>query len=356
MDSAVASDPEAAKKLPLTNHGEGRIKKAVKYDLGAGCRLVTMQDTGFVFLCYVGDHEDCEKWLESHRGLNVRAGEDCKPLVTYQSVDIAKPEQRLSRDMGFTPKPLVELLEERLKNALLDSVPFRVGSKIAQTEVHVDDDEIIGMVEGIDDKDRQRLVFDTLILLRADDVEGASRRVKSFLGETKLIESLAQEGIALLDSMDFQHIRVDSEQYRELIENYSRHADMKDWMLFMHPDQQKFVDADYPGPTKLSGVSGSGKTCVVIRRAISLAERYPERRILVLTLNRSLATLIEALVEKAAPSSVRSRIEVKPFFRLGQELLRIPSNLTTRRTSTMMSLGSRRNISMKSGGSSTVAN
>ena len=40
-----------------------------------------------------------------------------------------------------------------------------------------------------------------------------------------------------------------------------------DWFLFTHPDQQEIVDYDFTGPTKLS-ISGSGKTCIVIKRAL----------------------------------------------------------------------------------------
>jgi excinuclease UvrABC ATPase subunit len=49
--------------------------------------------------------------------------------------------------------------------------------------------------------------------------------------------------------------------------------------------------------TAVTGVSGSGKTCVLIHRAIRLAHKYPDEPILVLTLNAALAALIESLVD-----------------------------------------------------------
>lgn len=69
------------------------------------------------------------------------------------------------------------------------------------------------------------------------------------------------------------------------------------------------------------GVSGSGKTCIVIQRAIYLAKKYPNEKILVLTLNKPLAVLIENLVNQLAEDEVISQIKVKPFFAVGQELL-----------------------------------
>jgi len=313
--------PEVLAKLPVTNHGESRVKKAVKYDLAGACRLVTIQDSGFVFLCFVGDHEESDRWLEKNRGLTVRVDSGCKPLVTFESIDISQPEQRLERDMGFSSKPLLDLLNLELQDVVLSGLPRTVARRAERADVAITDDEIEALTNDVADQRQRSALFDALILLRADDAEGASRRVKAFTGELLPVAEVVTPATELVDSSDFQYIRVDSEHYRRLIEHYARNADFREWMLFMHPDQHRFVVDDYAGPTKLSGVSGSGKTCVVVRRAIALAGKYPGERILILTLNRSLATLIETLVDKAALPSLREQIDVLPFFKLCQSLL-----------------------------------
>ena len=53
----------------LTKYGENRIKNCQKYDLGGGCRLVTVQKDACIILLYVGSHEETDKWLESKKGL-----------------------------------------------------------------------------------------------------------------------------------------------------------------------------------------------------------------------------------------------------------------------------------------------
>ena len=321
MIDDLKGDQEALSRLPVTNHGESRIKKAVKYDLTGACRLVTVQDTGFVFLCFVGDHEDSDRWLDKNRGLTVRVDAGCKPVASFESFDIKVPEQRLDREMGFNNKPLLELLDEGLQDALLRGLPRNVARRAERAEVFINDDEIEALTDDVANQDQRAALFDVLIQLRADDVEGATRRVKAFTGELQRVADAAEPTTELADSSDFQYINVDSEHYAKLIEHYARNADFREWMLFMHPDQQRFVSESYAGPTKLSGVSGSGKTCVVVRRAIALAEMYPDQKILVLTLNRSLATLIEMLVDKATLAELRKRIEVRPFFSLCQSLL-----------------------------------
>ena len=317
-------DDELRAKLPITNNGENRIKKAIKYDLGTNaCRLVTVQNEGYIFLCFAGTHEDADKWLDRNRGLTIRVDGRSKPLATFESIDIAQPEQRLHGDMGFTSKALLSLLDERHQDELLRGLPRKLMNQIAEAEVFISDDEILALADQVSDEEQKIAIHDVIVELRADNIKDATNRVRAYVGELKTVAAAieANPEPRLIDSSDFQHVRVDSEHYRRLIEHYAAHADFKEWMLFMHPDQQQYVDANYGGPTKLSGVSGSGKTCVVVRRALVLAEKYPGEKVLILTLNRSLATLIRALVDTAALPETRDRIEVQPFFRLCQTLL-----------------------------------
>lgn len=53
----------------LTKHGEKRIKKCRKYDLGGGFRLITLQQGVRVFILFLGTHDECQRWLENHSRL-----------------------------------------------------------------------------------------------------------------------------------------------------------------------------------------------------------------------------------------------------------------------------------------------
>ena len=66
--------------LSVTNHGETRLRNCVKYDLGDGWRLVTRQTERTCGFLFIGDHEDTERWLESHRGedFGVKDGATCQ--------------------------------------------------------------------------------------------------------------------------------------------------------------------------------------------------------------------------------------------------------------------------------------
>ncbi len=50
-----------------TKHGELRIDKCRKYDLGSGYRLICVEQDEDLFITYVGDHDDCDRWIENNR-------------------------------------------------------------------------------------------------------------------------------------------------------------------------------------------------------------------------------------------------------------------------------------------------
>lgn len=52
----------------LTCHGEARLEKAVKFDLGAGYRMVSVRAGDELLMLFAGSHDDCDRWLERNRG------------------------------------------------------------------------------------------------------------------------------------------------------------------------------------------------------------------------------------------------------------------------------------------------
>ena len=73
--------------------------------------------------------------------------------------------------------------------------------------------------------------------------------------------------------------------------------DMDKWQLFLHPSQQKLVDADYKGTMKVSGGAGTGKTVAALHRLKHLSGNS-EAKILFTTYTRTLRENLEELVRK----------------------------------------------------------
>jgi superfamily I DNA/RNA helicase len=314
---------EDLKKFPITNHGEGRIKSCVKFDLGDGYRLITQQAKKCIVFLFAGNHESCEDWLNRNRGLEIAFDMEAGTLRPIYKSDPARGVV-----VSPTPKPshgpILEKLSASRVDELLDGVPPRTLMKLSQLSGTVSAHEIQSICEDIPMQNRKNLVQDVLCHLSADDVENAELRLDEFLGRTKTIESSGvAEILAVKDGDTIRRLVVGSEEYDEWLKRFSLEGDHLEWMLFMHPEQERIVDEDFEGASQLSGVSGSGKTCIAVRRALRLAGSGADEKVLLVTLNRSLAGLISKLADAAADSDdVRSRIKVTSFFELCQELLR----------------------------------
>lgn len=81
---------------------------------------------------------------------------------------------------------------------------------------------------------------------------------------------------------------------------------IEDWMVFLHPDQQRLVRRPFSGPARVRGAAGTGKTVVAMHRAKHLAETYPGERILFTTYVNNLPSVLETLFERFAPDHAAS--------------------------------------------------
>lgn len=312
----AAGDANPLKGLKTTNHGETRLKKCTKYDLTGACRLVTVKDNGIVILLFVGDHDDEEKWLNANRGKKFVVDDQGRLDFIPEMSGTLGPGERTEITTEYTKGKLFELLSDAEFDELVDGVSRSTIRSIEDLHAFSSDDDVFDAIENIIDAVKQKLVLDVLVALKAGDVAGAQRRLAYERGDfSDLSDGVVEESERIFS------IPKNDPAYAELFAHFVKTADYKQWMLFMHPEQQEIVEKDFTGSAKLLGVSGSGKTCVVVKRAIRLAEKYPEENILIVTLNRSLAGLIRELVDVVALDSVKDRVQVKPFFTVCQEYL-----------------------------------
>ena len=65
------------------------------------------------------------------------------------------------------------------------------------------------------------------------------------------------------------------------------------WAVFLHPTQRATVERSYNGPARVAGSAGTGKTVVALHRAVHLAMRGDEPRVLLTTFSDPLAYALE---------------------------------------------------------------
>jgi superfamily I DNA/RNA helicase len=314
---------EILSKIPLTNHGESRIQHCIKYDLPGRCRLVTIKNNGWIVLLYFGSHDEVEGWIDKNRGLQVAIEDLDKGLYeVFVSENINDPDARINPESDFSGGKLFEKLKHYYKD-ISANLPALIKRIIERFDTSVEEDEILEASTAIADPSLGDVVFDVFMLLRAGMIDEAKNRINAYKDQLTLLQDLEEEKVQEVMSND-QFLKIDdldAEDMHLLMNN----KDWLEWMLFMHPAQKVVVDKDFNGSARLLGVSGSGKTCVVVRRAIRLAKKYPGEKILILTLNQSLSGLIVGLVDKLikalGENEIKEYIVIKSFWELCKELV-----------------------------------
>ncbi len=94
------------------------------------------------------------------------------------------------------------------------------------------------------------------------------------------------------------------------------------WAVFLHPAQRRLVDRDYNGPARISGSAGTGKTIVALHRAVAVAGRHPQARVLATTFSKALANELRIRLRTLTSNEpeIADRIAVHPVTGIGYDL------------------------------------
>jgi hypothetical protein len=209
-------------------------------------------------------------------------------------------------------------------DSLLGHLAFREVHPLREIRAGSPDGAIRAFIAQISDETLRYALFDILVLLNNGSIEEAKNRALHHLGKFKSIAELSTDELLEIDMGDgTRKVELGSKEYNEWVSRFIEANHPFDWFLFMHPEQEKHVAADYSGPAKLSGVTGSGKTSIAVKRAVRLAREYKDEKILLLSLNRALCEFISEIVDYACGSdtALRSTIEVNSLFSICRGLL-----------------------------------
>lgn len=304
----------------LTKHGESRIRNCVKYDLSGGYRLVCITQDEYILFLYAGSHDDCDRWINNNRGLRFVMDKQTKRISRIQEIEAKAPlPQKAPQAIVNTDTPLLEQLDD----ADIDILPLKVSDirRLSTLTCASGDEELLNAVESISEEMRDT-VLSVLLALRDRELENALGLIHSYGGKCvgfdehpELIEEAVGAEINSEDIIDLRELSED-----EII-HLLKSADFEDWMLFLHPDQKEVAYSNFERPVLLRGISGSGKTSVIIHRANHLAEKYSNDKVGIFTLNEALASLIDDLLNQICPENHRSRIIVKSIHDLCREII-----------------------------------
>lgn len=94
------------------------------------------------------------------------------------------------------------------------------------------------------------------------------------------------------------------------------------WTVFLHPAQRQWVERDYSGPARISGSAGTGKTIVALHRAVHLARKYQDSRVLLATFSEALASALGTKLQNLISNQPRlaERLEIHSMEAIGKRL------------------------------------
>jgi len=314
----------------ITKHGENRIEHVVKYDISNDAhRLVTVHSDNCIYLLFVGAHEETERWLDRNRGLKITASKERKRItvthVTEGTSDqwrpITHPQPELLADINvpfFSQIPGF-VLSDWIIEPFLKRIILRWNAETLDDEVN----EALAMLEK-SDPEVATLIFDLVCEMRENRLDAAIARIETLKEEAVAVQTDRKlEAEAINDDINADQLLSLTGLSEQEIQRLFNPSEFERWMIFLHPEQKRIVETDYDRPAVLTGVSGSGKTCVVVHRARRLAKKYPGERIGVLTLNRSLARLINNLLDSLCTPVERENIHVLAFYDYFKQLINV---------------------------------
>lgn len=271
-----------------------RDPRFVSVRVNLDIRLIVHQSQESLLVCYVDHHDNAYQWARRRK------------LETHPTTGAAQ---------------LVEVRETVQEIVIPSYVPgTRQKPKLFED---ISDDKLLGFgvppewLKGVRDANEDNV----LELAEHLPVEAAEALLELATGGTPVVAEIAAPITSPFDHPDaLRRFRIMSEA--EDLESALEYPWEK-WTVFLHPMQQQIVSANYPGPARVYGSAGTGKTVVALHRAVYLAKNNPDDRVLLATFSDTLANALQTKLRRLLYNQPKlgEQIEVYAMDAIGERLL-----------------------------------
>jgi superfamily I DNA/RNA helicase len=289
------------------------------HNLTRSYRLLVIHHHGKNYLVKVCTEDEAVAWIASNAGL-LYTVDTITGKIQPTMVDL-----ELSHSFAEPTKDNIPFIERVAEDLTEAEIPPEVLLPVALVNENTTLEERLDALSGIEDPAAKEMAKDVIELLRQGKRDQAIARIKLYSDQAVPISEAPELQEAALTSVENSEVLVDWKNLTaHELEQLIRSVPEDKWMLFLHPGQIEVTNEDFAKTAVLTGVSGSGKTAVLMHRAKRMAQKYPAERVLVLALNKSLATMISRNLDALCGDEERARIHVLSFHdyleRLLQEL------------------------------------
>ena len=259
-------------------------------------RLIVHRTSSSLLLCYVAHHDDAYHWAE-RRKLETHPKTGAAQLVEIRELvrEITIPKY-VEAEPQPVSKPL--LYADIPENDLLG---YGVPSEWICEVREATEDTILDLAEHLPS-------------------EASEALLELATGGQPQVARAAQA-----DEDPFQH--PDAQRRFRVISNVEEleralEYPWEKWMVFLHPAQRELVERDFNGPARTSGSAGTGKTIVALHRAVFLAKKHRNARVLLTTFSDPLAAALRHRLRRLISNEPRlaERLEVHAITAIGRRI------------------------------------
>ncbi len=260
-------------------------------------RIIVHRTESSLMLCYVDHHDKAYDWAE-RRKLEIHPKTGAAQLVEIRECVREVPVIRhITEDRSTLSKPILskDITDDEL---LSYGVP---REWLADVRV-ADEDSLLELVEHLPAEAAEALL------------ELATGGKPQFYGVPTGIEPFNHP-----DALRRFRVLENQAELEQALE-----FPWDKWSVFLHPAQHDWVQKDFNGPARVSGSAGTGKTVVALHRAVYLARKYPDSRILLATFSEALANSLRIKLRCLVSNQpqLAERIDVYAMDALAERLYR----------------------------------
>jgi hypothetical protein len=219
-------------------------------------------------LLYIDHHNEAMAWAQNKKFAwnNYTNSFQVTTVTMEESVIQAAPSIEEAAFSKYSDEQLLKIGVPEHQIALVRSV--RTLDDLEKAEPYLSSD-----------------VFENLFYLMEDGTEIDNIITEIEAGKEKSGDT------TINNTRSFIEITDDEELERVIAEGTEK------WQIFLHPSQRLLVEKDYPGPAKVTGGGGTGKTVAALHRLKKLSDDAPEKSVLYTTFTRTLIKNISSRIK-----------------------------------------------------------
>ena len=271
-------------------------------------RLIVHRSRSSLLLCYVAHHDRAYKWGEKRKLENHPTTGAAQLVEIRERVEEVRIPRYVNVEATSPTKPLLfdNIDDDRL-------LGYGVPSEWLQDVKRADEDTILELADHLPAEASEALIE---IAVGGTPQPSATVTGNNLYSKAPRVGGIPQPSTTATTHTDpFDHPDA-QRRFRVMndVEELERALDFpwEKWAIFLHPAQQALVEKDFNGPARVSGSAGTGKTIVALHRAVYLARKNPESRVLLTTLSESLANALKEKLKRLIGSTPRlaERLEI----------------------------------------------